>query len=174
MSGCSRRGILSLAAAFGLTGCGFRPVYAPSDSAGQGAAALSQVQVALIPERAGQLLRQSLQERFDRAGGLSSRRFDLQVALAISNDQISIQPNNSPTRVRVIATARWVLLAQDAARRTVTSGTARSVDGYNSIDLQYFYNDLTNDSAVHRVTAALADQIALQLATYLNTHDINV
>lgn len=172
MPGFSRRGVCAVVASFGLAGCGFRPVYAPSDFAGEGAAGLSHIQVALIPERSGQLLRQDLQERFDRAGGAASRRFDLQVALAINSDQISINPGNSPTRVRVIATARWSLLAQDATRRTVTSGLARSVDGYNNIDLQYFYNDLTNDSVIHRVTAALADQIAVQLAAYLNAQDV--
>lgn len=170
----TRRRLVVGLAVLALGGCGFRPVYAPGAAKGTtgAAAGLSQINVVLIPERPGQLLRQDLMERFDRGDGSVNHRFDLQVSLSISSDQLSIQPNNTNTRTRMSATARWVLLAQDAERRTVTSGVARTVDGFDNIDLQYFYSDTTNDSATRRMTSALADQITTQIASFFNTHDL--
>ena len=97
--------------------------------------------------------------------------FDLVVAYGISQEGIAIDRADSiATRTRVIGTASWSLVAQDADRHTLTSGRARSNDGYNPLDLQYFYSDLQNEQVLRRIAEAVADQITLQLATYFNSH----
>ncbi|MDQ2801372.1 MAG: hypothetical protein M3Y41_01300, partial [Pseudomonadota bacterium] len=62
-----RRNLLKLAlvpALVPLAGCGFQPVYMPtaSGSAGPARRELAAVNVQIIPDRPGQLLRQALQQ----------------------------------------------------------------------------------------------------------------
>jgi LPS-assembly lipoprotein len=163
---------LALALAMLLGGCGFHPVYAPQDGgqAGPALTGLSETSVALIPERSGQILRQALQDRLERGGANGTRLFELVVvSYGVSSEQIGYQQDSNPTRVRLTARASWSLVTLDAQRRTLTSGSARSSDGYNSLDLQYFFGDHASDAAQRRMAEAVADQMMLQLATYFNT-----
>ncbi len=63
-------------------------------------------------------------------------------------------------------TATYTLIAQDPSRSTLTSGTARSTQGYNIFDQQYFAADMENDVVIKQIAEAVADQIALQLAVF--------
>lgn len=166
--GPGRRGVLLAALAVPLTACGFHPVYAPGAAADPGPAAngLAGISVGLIPERAGQLLRLALQERFERAGVGAAHRYDLAVSFGIAGEAIGIQPDSTSTRVRLVGTANYRLTAQDPARGTLTTGTARSVDGYNIFDQQFFAADQESETVQRRIAEAVADQITLQLAVY--------
>ncbi len=153
-----------------LASCGFRPVYGPSKAGGPGPAQteLAAVNVALIPERAGQLLRQALQERFERAGIAAAPRYDLVVAYGVAAEAIAIQPDTSSSRTRVTGTATWKLLAQDAQRTTLASGIARDEDGFNIFNEQYFAADLESETVQRRMAEAVADQITMRLAAYFD------
>jgi LPS-assembly lipoprotein len=171
MAGVARRLVLTMAAAPLLAACGFRPIYAPTAAGGDSPAAkaLSQISVGIIGERAGQELRQALQERLERFGIAAAPQYDLVVStFTVNSEQISIQADTTATWVRVIGTASYTLVSDDPGRRTVTSGLARSVDGYNLYDQQYFAQNLEAEQVQRRVAEAVADQIALQLATYFN------
>ncbi len=63
----NRRRLLVLAAGTSLSGCGFQPVYMPTASGKAGVAQreLAAIQVNLIPDRPGQVLRQALQARLE-------------------------------------------------------------------------------------------------------------
>jgi LPS-assembly lipoprotein len=163
-----RRQVFALLAGAPLAGCGFQPVYMPTATGKAGTAQreLEAIQVGLIPDRPGQLLREALQQRFEFSGDGVARRYDLAVGFTISGEGIAIQPDTSPTRVRVIGSANWTLVAQDPGRTRLTSGYARAVDGYNILESQYFAADMENDAVQKRLANALADQITLQLATY--------
>jgi LPS-assembly lipoprotein len=167
-----RRGFLIAGIGVALTGCGFQPVYMPTASGTPGVAQreLAAIHVAIIPDRPGQLLRQALQARFEGSGSGVAQRYELRVGFGIGGDAIAILPNSNPTRVREIGNASWTLVAQDPARTTVTSGTARAVDAYNLIDAQYFASDLENEVVQRRLAEALADQITMQLAVYFRRH----
>jgi LPS-assembly lipoprotein len=163
--------VLPLGIAFALSGCGFQPLYGPQadGKAGPAVEGLSGTSVALIPERSGQLLRQALQDRFERNGAGGARRYELVVfSYGVSSEQLSFQQNSDATRTRLTARATWSLVTLDAQRRTVTSGNARLVDGYNNLENQFFFTDLAGDAAQRRLAQAIADQITLQLATYFN------
>ena len=164
----SRRVLLSLLLAGSLPGCGFSPVYGSrgDGEAGPAEAGLAAITVGPLPERGGQLLRQALQARFDRGAAGIQRRYDLAVAFALGADVIGIQQDNSVTRVRLIGSALWSLTAQDPQRSTLTSGSARAVDGYNIIDQQFFASDLESDMVQRRLAMALAEQITVQLAAF--------
>jgi LPS-assembly lipoprotein len=163
-----RRACLGLLIAPALTACGFHPVYAPAASGADSAAAtgLAEINVALIPERSGQELRLALQERFERSGVAVARRYDLTVTFGVGAEAIGIQPDTSNTYVRLIGSATYRLTAQDPTRSTLTSGIARSVEGFNVFDQQFFAQDQETDAIIKRIAEAIADQIALQLALY--------
>ena len=150
----------------GLAGCGFRPVYGPrSDQAGRSQEELGTIHVALLPERSGQLVRQALQARLDRGEG-QAKRFELSVSVGVASDAIGVQQDTSITRVRLVGTANWTLKNFSPPQSVVTTGFARTLDGVNVLDQQYFDLDLEGESVTQRIAAALADQITLQLAAY--------
>jgi LPS-assembly lipoprotein len=153
-----------------LSSCGFRPVYGPSRSGGPGPAQseLAAVSVALIPERAGQLLRQALQERLERGGLVAAPHYDLVVAYGVAVEAIAIQPDTSSSRTRVIGTATWKLMAQDPQHATLASGVVRHVDGFNIFNEQYFAADLESETVQRRMAEAVADQITMRLAAYFD------
>jgi LPS-assembly lipoprotein len=133
---------------------------------------LAAISVGIIPERSGQLLRQALQERFERFGADAERRYALTASFGVSGDAIGIQADSTVTRIRLVGYAQYTLRSLDAARRTVTSGTARAVDGYDTVNQQFFAGDLENEQVIHRLAEAVADQIALELANYFDAHGL--
>ena len=109
-----RVSLAAVAAALALAGCGLQPVYS-GGSRGVAAAALSDIAVAPIPERAGYLLRGELAQRMGEPG--DHPRYRLQVEL---DDQIlgfGIRGDNSVTRERRTLRARYTLVA--VASRTM-------------------------------------------------------
>jgi LPS-assembly lipoprotein len=153
-----------------LGGCGFHPLYGPAAGGAEGSAeaGLSQISVGLIPERGGQLLREALQERFQRGGTGVAARYDLVIAYAVSGDALAIQPDSSVSRVRLVGSATWSLMAQDPQRRTLATGAARTMDAYNVINTQLFAADLDSEAVQRRMADAMADQITLQLASWFD------
>ena len=168
MAPIGRRLFLPLLAAPVLTACGFHPVYGPSAAVkdGPAAQALAEISIGVIPERSGQLLRLALQERFERAGVAAAHRYDLTVSFGISSEAIGISQTSYSTWTRMVGTANYSLIAEDPSRSTVTSGVARSEDGFNQFNQQYFAADLETDAVQRRIVEAVADQIALQLASF--------
>jgi LPS-assembly lipoprotein len=164
----NRRRVLACVAGAALTGCGFQPVYMPTASGKPGVAEreLAAIQVDLMPDRPGQVLRQALQRRLEGAGDSAARRYDLSVGFGLAGEGLAVQANSIATRVRLIGTAYWTLSAQDPGRTKLTSGYAKAVDGYNIFDAQYFTADLETEALTRRVAEALADQITIQLAAY--------
>ena len=165
----TRRGVIGWSAGvLALGGCGFRPLYGTVGESAEVRERLSEINVLLMPERSGQLMRQALISRLQRGGTGVARRFDLAVQYSLAGEAIAIQPDNSTSRVRLIGTARWTLTAQDGQRRTVTSGAVREVDGYNIINQQFFASELTSNAVQERIANALAEQITMQLALHFS------
>ena len=163
-----RRAFLALGAGAALAGCGFQPVYMPTASGRPGPAEreLAAINVNLIADRPGMLLRQALQDRFEGAGSATAQRYDLAVNFWITGSALGIQPNATVTRVRLIGHATWTLHAQDLARTNIINGSARAADAENILDTQYFAADLENETIQKRLAGEVADQITLQLAAF--------
>ena len=130
------------------------------------------ISVAIMPNRAGQLLRQALQARFDHGDAPAAKRFDLSVAFLVAQEGTGMQPDNTTTRVRFTGQASWTLATRDAARATVTTGKARASDGLNTFDQQYFAQDIETETIERRLAEAVADEIATELATYFDAHPV--
>lgn len=166
-AGLARRSLVMLAVPL-LARCGFRPVYQSADGDSDSAAAtgLAAIAVGLISDRQGQLLRNALQERFERAGVRVPRRYDLSVVYSFSSEGIGIRQDYSTSRVRFIGRATYTLTSQDPSRATLTTGAARSLDGLDVYNEQYFASDLETETIQRRMAETIADQIALQLAGF--------
>lgn len=151
-----------------LSGCGFQPVYMPTASGKAGVAQreLAAIQVDIIPDRPGQLLRQALQDKLARGAPGVASRYELSVGFSISGEGIAILPDTTTTRIRSIGSATWTLTSEDPSRTKLSTGYAKAVDGYNIIDSQYFAADLENEAVQKRLAEAIADQIMLQLAVF--------
>lgn len=150
-----------------LGGCGFQPIYMPtaSGNAGPPKRELAKVFVRIISERPGQMLRQALQERFGSDSGAPSA-YDLAVSFGVTGEAIGIESSSVATRYRFIGSASWSLLAHDPHSTRLTNGSARSMDGVNVFDGQYFAVDLETEAAEKRIAEAIAQQIATQLAIW--------
>ena len=163
-----RRAFLAGGGAAVLGGCGFRPLYLPEGGSGSVASTeLAAVYIPVMPERAGQLLRQALQQRMDGPGLGVAKKYDLITSPAISGEGIAIQRDSSTTRIRLNGSAAWTLRLLNLEHTVLTSGNSRIVDGYNILSNQFFAADMESEAAFRRITSALADQIVLQVGIFL-------
>ena len=169
----TRRGTLMVALL--LPGCGFRPLYGSDGGASGGATHdLAMIDVALIPNRSGQLLRQSLQQRLYGPGDdAPAKEYQLSVSLAVAGEAIGEQADSSVTRLRQFGSANWTLKKLDPTQTFVASGLARSLDGVNIIDDQFFAADIEGETVARRMADTLAEQITIQLAAYFS-HQIAI
>jgi LPS-assembly lipoprotein len=167
MTALTRRFALAGAGSL-VAGCGFHPLYAPAagGEAGPAQAELAAIWVPVIPEHAGQFLRQALQRRLEGAGTGAAKRYELDVTFALAADSIGIRSDTTSSRVRVIGNAPWRLITVGLTPQPVANGQAHIVDGYNILDQEYFAAELENETVTQRVAESLADQIVIQLATY--------
>lgn len=170
--GQSRRGLLRGAAGLlALGGCGFQPIYGPGGAASPSDPAvqseLSSVNVALIPERFGQLLRRDLQTKLGNRGAAGAR-WELLVGPSFQADSLGIQQDGTATRVRYIATANWTLVRTDP-REPVANGFERAIDAFNVQPNQFFASDMANDATQRRLSQQLAEEIVTRLAMRFRT-----
>ena len=156
-----------------LTGCSPHPLYAPNAFGNSDPQAVSvqaqlrQVQVALLPERTGQLLRQALQSRLEAGQTPEYSRYSLAVSFNIAQIGLGIQNDSSITYVRFIATAPWSLTEQDSpTNQVLVSNTAQAADDLNTFDNAPFGAELETNTVEARLADAIADQIVIRLAHY--------
>lgn len=161
-----RRALL-LGAASSLAGCGFHPVYGPLAKGGATVAPeLAAIYVDVMLERAGQLLRQALEQRLQGTDAGVAKKYELSGYLNISGEAVGIQQDTSTTRLRLDGRTIWTLRQLDLKQTQVTTGSVHVVDGYDVSDQQYFGADLEQSAAFERIAESVADQITLDLALF--------
>ncbi|WP_376100175.1 LPS assembly lipoprotein LptE [Roseomonas sp. CCTCC AB2023176] len=145
-----------------LSGCGFRPLYAPENDV-PAAAELAAIRIAPIPERRGQLLRQELERRFQARAGAAEARYVLTVSILPAADLQGFRRDGSPSRVRSTYTVPFTLSTMAVPPVPVATGSVTAFDAYNIPDQQFF-------AAVQSASAAdrrLVEQIARDLTERL-------
>ncbi|WP_428377177.1 hypothetical protein [Lichenicoccus sp.] len=156
--------VLALSLATG--GCGFHPLNQP-----RAVAQLPDIFVNTIPAgRDGQLLRQALQQRLAGSDDSSPGGYTLQVGYGLSAEAIGIHGDNTSGRTREVARADWTLLSVSPAPKILATGSARSVDGYNVIEAQYFAQTLAGETTSGRLAGNLADAVQEQLVAWFAAH----
>jgi LPS-assembly lipoprotein len=159
-----------------LGGCSLHPLYAPNAFGNADPAELSvqqqlrQVQVALIPERDGQLLRLALQDRLEAGDQGAFSRYTLSLTYTISESGLGLLGDSTTTYARIVAVANWSLSTQDLVTQNIlVTNTAQAVDGLNEFDNQPFAQSLEDSTVRKRLADAIADQIVTRLAHYFTT-----
>lgn len=151
---------LALALLLLTTACGLRPMYAGGPH-GVTASALSQVEVAPIPGKAGWLLRNAL---VDRLGGESqSPRFRLVVTLDDTVQGFGVRADNRITRERRTLRARYRLL--DIADGSVLLDATAGLDAGIDVVSSEYATIAAENSALENLTRNVAAQIVTRIAT---------
>jgi len=169
-----RRALLALGGTLGLlSGCGFRPLYAPVTTEDGGTADirddLAAVRVGNIPERSGQLLRRELQRRFEGVRLGVPARYALQVAVTYAIEPLGYQRDGTITRLRYIANGSWTLATLAVPPRQIAASSIpmRALDAFNIPDLQFFAADSARDAMERRLVEQLSDEIFRRVALEL-------
>ena len=150
--------IITLAALLALGGCGLQPVYSGGGS-GPVAAALSDIVVAPIPDRAGYLVRSALAQRLGEPGATPHLRLEVEL-----DDQIigfGVRGDNSIARERRTLRARYrvVAVATGAVLLDATAGSDAGIDRVSS-DYAVVAAETT---ALDRLAVEVARQIAARI-----------
>ncbi len=160
-----------LASLWTLSACGFTPLYGDSGtSAASVQQQMDEVSVGIIPNRTGQLLRQSLQDQLQVAGAPTQETYLLTVDYNIYAESIGIQQDTSSTRQRFTATASWSLAPIGNPKKPLAKGLASTEDALNIIDQQYFAITLETNTINKQLADEIAAQISAQVAAYFKTH----
>jgi LPS-assembly lipoprotein len=157
-----------MAIALALGGCGYRPVYGERGAvSGDGARTqLALVKVAGIADRRGQLLRNYLLDRMNPRGEPPTPRYVLSVTTIETTRVTDSRPDGTATRADVLINARYNL--RDATSDLIVfSERSDTVATYNLLTAR-FASVASEDEARRRAIEQLADQIALQVALFLN------
>lgn len=154
------------AAVLGCSGCGFRPLYGtPKPDATPLSSDLAAIDVALIPDRSGQQLRNELEQLLNPGARTGvADRYTLSVQLREKLDTFAVERSGFASRATIELTASYSL-QEDAAGSQVLAGRARSISSYNLLD-----NDFSTvagaDDARRRAIQQLAYEIRNRLAAH--------
>lgn len=159
---------LALAAALGLTACGFTPLYGEKASGGFARTALQDVAVAPAGlDRTEQLLRNALIRRLTPQGQPASPTYRLEYTTSDTLGDLLVQQNAEVLRRNYQLTARYTL-RHVADGEVLFQGSETRSASLNRLDSEYA-NVIAERDARARAAASLADAIAQRLAVVLAT-----
>jgi len=162
----SRPRIAALIVAGLLAGCGFQPMYAERNATvfdGDMAA----VEVGLIQERTGQLVRDALIDGIDRKGrAATARRYQLDVEVAEAIRTVAVQRDTVSTRANLTLTANYRLVDAKTGE-LLFRGSARTISAYD-ISTEPFAEQTSADDARRTGSRDLATGILIQVSVYFS------
>jgi LPS-assembly lipoprotein len=152
--------------ALGLAGCGIQPLYGTTAGGSRLAAVLSGVEVAPIPGRVGQRVRNEL--IFENTGGggaapQSTYKLDIVIKENITNELVRISGDAKAQVYELDATFK--LIGKDG--RVVLEGKATSRAAYERYET-IFSNVRARTDAENRAARTVAESIKVRIAAYLS------
>jgi LPS-assembly lipoprotein len=156
-------GLLALAPA--ISGCGFQPLYGSSASGEGVAAGLASVDIALIPGRVGQVVRNELV--FLQTGGRAPLppKYRLVVALRESSQPL-LANDQGKTRSSIVGLDADFKLYTSGENKLLLTATANGRAAYQSVD-SAFANTRASRDAEDRAARIVAQSIRSQVAAYI-------
>ena len=154
-----------LAASLLLSACGLRPLYA-SGGITDVSEELSQVDVAIIPDRSGQILRNYLIQGLNTGGRPAEPVYRLSVDLRERQEDLGIDKTDSAQRANLVMTARFSLHTA-ADDQEVLDRRVGIITSY-SILLDEFATQSSQNAARDRALRQLGSDIRTQLALYFS------
>ncbi len=150
-----------------LAACGFEPLYGDR-GAGPGAVSrLAAVEVAPIPERIGQVLRNDLLDLISPFGAPAQPSYRLEVRLDFDREGLGFRPDEAITRVNVRLGASYRLVVPDSGK-TVFSDVARSAVSYNVVQSDFANLNAERD-AERRAAHMIGEEISLRIGLFLTS-----
>lgn len=170
MSEIDRRqltGLLLLATAGGLAGCGFSPVYQSASTAQDTdiLLELSKVDIELIPDREGQMLRNFLLDRMQPRGQAAQTPYKLSTRLKITRRDLGVQLDETTERSRVDVNAVYTLTGEDLNR----SFRSRISSSFSTVDVEYA-SLVAEQDAIERSLRSIAGEMTVRIAAALKAH----
>ncbi|MEZ0279989.1 LPS assembly lipoprotein LptE [Methyloceanibacter sp.] len=152
--------------ALGLAGCGLQPLYGSTASGSRLAAVMSSVDVAPVPGRVGQRVRNEL--IFENTGGSgappqTNYKLDIVIKENLTNELVEISGDAKSQVYELDATFK--LIAKDG--RVVLEGKATSRAAYERFQT-IFSNVRARQDAENRAARTVAESIKVRIAAYLS------
>lgn len=151
----------------GVSACGFTPMYGASDKAEQNsvAASLAQVEIATIPDRSGQVLRNDLLDRFYTQGYPSAPLYKLSVdTLTELRVDLDITKSSEATRSQLRLTSKMTLY--DNKGVVLATRDLFAIASFNVLQSE-FATRVTEENARQNAIHDLARQIELNVVLVL-------
>lgn len=152
--------------ALGLAGCGLQPLYGSTASGSRLAAVMSGVEVAPVPGRVGQRVRNEL--IFENTGGSGSApktsyTLDIVIKENVTNELVRISGDAKAQVYELDATFK--LIGKDG--RVLLEGKAKSRAAYERFET-IFSNVRARQDAENRAARTVAESIKVRIAAYLS------
>ena len=160
----TRRLLLAGGASLTLAACGFQPLYGDSAAFGPVAEELALINVAVIPNRSGQVLRGFLIQRLNPSGRPASPAYTLEVGIAETITDLGIQRDDTATRSNLRIVATYTLTSAEDGQ-AVYLGTQQVITSFNILDDQYA-TIVAERSAQRGALRELSDNIRTDLALF--------
>lgn len=165
---------LALLSLFGLSACGFKPVY----STGSGANAAAEIRaIAIAPtsNRTTQLVRNKLIEQFSNSGEAQSPRYFLTLVVREYDGSVLVRRSTDIQRSNLTVNVSYVLKTADK-KTVLNKGRTVSAASYNRVSRSFgtiasseFANISAQKDARKRAAIAVAEDINRRLAAYFAT-----
>jgi LPS-assembly lipoprotein len=155
-------------ALFGLAACGFQPLYGERGVRSVSSDELAAVQIDLIRDREGQMLRNELLDRFQAAGSAVKPLYGLSIGLQTSRAALGIRTDETASRVNLTMFATYVV--RDIATGVVLfKGQGRSIDSFDILDSD-FASTSSEADAIRRAVYDLSEQITTRVSIALSNY----
>ena len=162
-----RRGALlvPLAGMLALSGCGFQPMYARTESAPASPVdKMAAVRIAPLPDRIGQQMHNLLRDRLNPRGQPREPAYLLKLRLSESRRELGVRKDETATRANLFVHAVFSL-REMKSKRVLLRGSTTSVNSYNILTDQFATMFSEND-ARKRALRELSDAIRTRLGIY--------
>ncbi len=164
-----RRGALlvPLAGMLALSGCGFQPMYARTESAPASPVdKMAAVRIAPLPDRIGQQMHNLLRDRLNPRGQPRDPAYLLKLRLSESRRELGVRKDETATRANLFVRAVFSL-REMKSKRVLLKGSTTSVNSYNILTDQFATMFSEND-ARKRALRELSDAIRTRLGIYFS------
>lgn len=149
--------------------CGFQPLY--GTSTGVDKERLTRFEIARIPERNGQILRNELLDLFNVDASLSPKYRLVVNAPNFTSETIGVdRTSESATKTQVVASAGFQILNK-TTNKLIHKGQARTFVAYNILDSQ-FETITARSDAEDRALKQIANEIMRQTAIAMQDIDV--
>jgi LPS-assembly lipoprotein len=146
-----------------LAACGFSPIYMSHGSNEPVAKALNNVEIASIPDRQGQMLRNHLIDRMYTSGRPAHPVATLEVKLRSTETDVGTQKDATTVRRELSLWADYVL--KSPGGEELAKSTAHSVVGFSKLDEQYG-TVAAERNAYERAINEVGEQIVNRVSLY--------